>query len=1310
MGMPLAGGAADKLGNGYERRFAVLAMIDILMGRADTLRVEVPGDEGAGAEFRLRKSASSFWTQTKRQRSGGTWTVSAILKENFLQDWLPKLRAGDFCTFASITSADELRQLSDGARDAIDSEEYTDEFLKSGRQAKFDAIKRAWGNIETTEAHSLLRRIDVVTVDDKLLDQIIDTSLMILVTGNLKATRRILLQYADEIIHREVDADVIWSFLQENGVHQRTQIAPATSDTNPTVRWLNDRLERLPPLVHRRMETAIAEDEASTRRLVRAITEESAPRSILEEWVQQRPSWLARSAWETQLAAAELAGAYGVGQLQADVFLELAQEGCPPRDLLIARAIFALNSEDDVAQRDQVLRGRLRSRKLEHPYARAMLAIFDSNLEDAARELDAWQPDDPADAAAKALLSLQARLGHFDNTGADPASIEEALSASHAILGEHWHSGVALWRARQLTLQALQRGSTMRFGDLREAQTLALQIREERRQWRGDSGAATAVSCEAAGIRGDLHFVLRTGLPSNMGGNATMEEFQNSDVSLQVCLAALQLRKYDIADAAAANVTSTFHQKLIEALRAESHNEATADLWLAAVASAADQIGHLAQALSGLARTGTSELPRIDEIRKLNPQLASEIEATAEINSGQYDRSIASLRTHRHQSITAAMSLAEAYRSIGQNDSAIETLVDAADDFGDPHLRLQAAITAAKSGDRTRAKTLLAPLLQNRDEDWPEFTEVLKFAAQLALDEPDLPLAVSYSKQVLRQDPSDRSARWGLIHTLMILDQASEAWDILRAAPEKLEVETRIHGQMWIDLHCKFDELATTLGGALELLAKYPDDEEVRAFILMSLMSQSSADTAVPSDLLGEYHRELESFFDRWPASPYLRRIRTEDDELLIQTLTDSLRPTPERLAEQLRLNRQFSRSEKPIVLLAEITGRTYSEVLLRRLTGLLPMSHPDQREAAICIDTVREASNRDVALDASALAVLGILDSPIRDEALAVFRRGFTTAEVARDVRQFDEDLRRHSGTLYYNPDTDSPGLTELSEQERSALREDLASMQASIEQMRCEPIRVDMPREHRRLNVHASVLHLAGSRGLTVWCDDSTARTTMRSMRIASFSTFSILEFLATRGIIDLAEMDAVLDTFVRKRINTPHLETKRIIAIAQEEDWQVASAAASLAHPLSWFDLENAHKVFNEVLLTCNRSNTSQLPGWLHAGVYGASMRATSARAAVDIGSMIFAGAMLAVVARGSLARDFVAAARAAIKAALPVDNPADVTTDPLRVGTKFMRDLLLRNREMKINRVLQIILERFDNLEAGDRLIVTEALLG
>ncbi|WP_433790856.1 tetratricopeptide repeat protein [Actinoplanes sp. CA-252034] len=1309
MGMALAGGAADKLGNGYERRFTVLAMIEILMGRADSLRVEVPGDEGVGAEFRLRVGTTSRWTQSKRQRSIGSWTLSALLKENFLQQWLPKLRAGDICTFSSTTSADELRQLCAGALDAIDVAEFERDFLGSGRQKRFEVLKAAWGAIGSEEAWRLLRQIKVDTIDDDRLDQQIETSLYVLIAGNRRAARRLLLQYADEVLHKEVRADDIWEFLQDNGVDRAGQIVPSAAPavSTPEARWLSDRLERLPGITHGRINAAMATDGRSARRLVRLLTEFQEPKAVLTEWASKRPAWLVASDWDTQLAAAELAGAYGVPQLEAALFMEVVQQGCPPEEVWTARAALALTAVGDTSERAGLLEA-LNAGISRHPYSRAVAAVFGSQPEDALRLVEAWHPEDRADQSAKAMLLIQIPLGHPDE---DPSfdDVEQALAVADDVLADRWFGGIALWRARVLILRARRRGSKVLFADLRKAQETALRVRDDRRVWRSKSAEAVAVSCEAAGLRGDLDFVLRVGLPEELGGLASTAEFEDSNVAFQVAMAALRLLKFDIADRAATHVTSAFDRKLLEALGAQVRREDSSSLWREAVHLAANNHENLVQALNGLARTGTTDLPRLDDLRQISEQAAAEVRATAEIKAGNFGRSIATLRVQRRGSLSAAITLADAYGSTGQVDSAAETLLDAADDFNDPELRFQAAVFLAGKGQAERAKGIVAALIRDRDHDWPESVDVLKFAAQLALDEPDLDLAIIYCRRILQEDPRDDSTRWVLINSLMILDRMNDAWEVFGASPLPLHPENRTQAQMWVELHRRFAGTAATIRGCIEILRRFRDDEELSAFALYAVMEPRQGDDPVPAELLGEYHKELERFFDRWPASPRLRRIRTDDDELLIQAITDELRPTPERLAEHNRLNRQFQRAEKPLVLLAEYVGKTYFEVLLRRGFGVLPVVHPDPQESALCRATIRHSADHDVAIDASAIVVLSVLPPAVRDAALAVFRRGLTTDEVARDARQYGEDLDRGSGHLYYNAAADAPGFTEFTEEEKAVIRAGLASVQGLISGLQRQPIQPGAPGRRARISVHASVVQLSASKRIAVWCDDSAARLGMRSIGVASFSTVAVLEHLLSDGVLSSSEFDAAMDTFVRERIGTAQADLTRIARVARQQAWLPDGAAACLAQPHAWADIADTSAIANDLLRLCLRENPDQVPAWLYAAVFGAVMNCPNTRAGVEIGALLLAGNLLALTASGRLAREMVAATRSAVAAALPVDNPAGVTTDPLPAAAGHMVSLLLPNSAVRADEVFPLILQCLAELDDQDVRLVAEAIL-
>lgn len=85
----------------FERRWTVVMLADLLLGHSQSLRIEVPGKQGEGAEFRLLAHGVPEWHQAKRQRGGGPWTIANMATEGILGPWWPKIQAGGRCVFVS---------------------------------------------------------------------------------------------------------------------------------------------------------------------------------------------------------------------------------------------------------------------------------------------------------------------------------------------------------------------------------------------------------------------------------------------------------------------------------------------------------------------------------------------------------------------------------------------------------------------------------------------------------------------------------------------------------------------------------------------------------------------------------------------------------------------------------------------------------------------------------------------------------------------------------------------------------------------------------------------------------------------------------------------------------------------------------------------------------------------------------------------------------------------------------------------------------------------------------------------------------
>lgn len=266
--MPLPGGPADKAGNSYERRWTVFALINLLGGRATTLRIEVPGDDGVGSEFRLMVEGIAEWHQAKRQRAAGPWTVNALATEGVLPPWQTILNRGDRCAFASSTGADELRELADRARSAQSWDEFDTEFLAAAAvRAGFERLQRAWPDLPDEGVFASLQRVTVWTIGESELAGWIDDRLRALVTGTESATvAAVLAQLADDSVHRELSAADVWTYLARHGV------APGNLDRDAkVVRLVADSadayLARLRPLYIGGQELHRAEADTATGHL-----------------------------------------------------------------------------------------------------------------------------------------------------------------------------------------------------------------------------------------------------------------------------------------------------------------------------------------------------------------------------------------------------------------------------------------------------------------------------------------------------------------------------------------------------------------------------------------------------------------------------------------------------------------------------------------------------------------------------------------------------------------------------------------------------------------------------------------------------------------------------------------------------------------------------------------------------------------------------------------------------------------------------------------------------------------------------------
>jgi hypothetical protein len=199
-------------------------MLDIMDHSADSLRLEPPGDEGKGVEFRILRGDIREYHQVKRQHGAeGRWTLKELGSRMVLSAFWDKLNDPTArCVFVSSHPAYQLGELIERALAAESWEEFDREFLSTQRESRdFALLCNLWGGCPREEAFERLRRISTSTVDEGLLNRMVEVRLEILVEGLPSTASDVLFRLALDRVHKELNEHDIRRRLDERSFRRR---------------------------------------------------------------------------------------------------------------------------------------------------------------------------------------------------------------------------------------------------------------------------------------------------------------------------------------------------------------------------------------------------------------------------------------------------------------------------------------------------------------------------------------------------------------------------------------------------------------------------------------------------------------------------------------------------------------------------------------------------------------------------------------------------------------------------------------------------------------------------------------------------------------------------------------------------------------------------------------------------------------------------------------------------------------------------------------------------------------------------------
>jgi hypothetical protein len=154
----------------------------------------------------------------------GRWTIASVKARGVLPYFSEKLKdPSAACVFTSTHAAFQLEELADRARRAASWDEYDRDFLASSAvRTSFDEICESWSNYSKPEVFERLKRVTVRTIDEETLRIMLESRLAVLVDGESPSTVASMLGgFALENVHRGLNAQDIWRFLESEGCRRR---------------------------------------------------------------------------------------------------------------------------------------------------------------------------------------------------------------------------------------------------------------------------------------------------------------------------------------------------------------------------------------------------------------------------------------------------------------------------------------------------------------------------------------------------------------------------------------------------------------------------------------------------------------------------------------------------------------------------------------------------------------------------------------------------------------------------------------------------------------------------------------------------------------------------------------------------------------------------------------------------------------------------------------------------------------------------------------------------------------------------------
>lgn len=965
---------------------------------------------------------------------------------------------------------------------------------------------------------------------------------------------------------------------------------------------LDETMPFLPPSVAGAIRRVVASESGGALRLAVALARgRREPRLAVETILASRPGWLERGKGQFEAILGAYAVEHGHPDLAARAFTLAAEQVDAGAGRLYALAAVFAAGTGDLPRATELL---------DHAEAAGGAPVLLAAVGWHVRRLhEADQvpvPDVLEAASPQELASEPMCLQILGEDAGNRRDIRGVVSyAEQALAVEPDNAGLQLRVAEALLWRVSDGSAAVPAEDLRRAEDLAMAAWQQRRRWAGPSEQAVTVLLRKHLLVGAYTTMISLATPAPQG-QASEHEADDGNVAYLGAIAALALGQRDKATEFVDRVEGTAIAAGLRALVADPDlpRDEQIRLWQEALPTI-DQHDLRLRGLYRLATLGAWPFPELDQAREsgiLDPVTADLLAARSEAARGQVQAAVMRLRRRIATSVAAVELLVEVLEHDGQYDQALQECARGIARFGEVVLDGMRLNLLLRTDQRDAAADSAIQLLARTDLPAERRLVLRRGLIGFYTMRADWVNVETHSRAALGEHPGKADLQWALIGATINQGRLDDAWTrFQQLAPPIIH---RAALGAWMGLHAQFGFTEADITTALDSLARWPDDPEVGAQILGTLMHAGGRHTpdgrSILPDLdeagLQRFQDAIRDFTTRYPDGP-IRAIAI-DGLNFAEMIRTQLAPH----AEQDRLLVSLVRQGRlPLGLLAASRGRPYAQALIQRACGPIVAMTVDPVRFDREIAAARAAVNQSVVVETSALTIATLL--PDRWPALrAVFTELVMPRNVLHDIQITGAELRRDPDSLSwigFDPDQDVLTLTEPSPHQTSEFITRITEIDAAARDLVAvaTPARDVFP-DRGGLGdreVWVSPLETAAQSGKPLWSDDVVVRELAAEQDIPAFSTLALLHVLIEDDLLeDTLRTD--VQTLARAHVVDLSLTADELVAIARQENWSLGAAATYVQRGAFWSHYDSALTDCLPVFESVHAHEPDLLVAWL------------------------------------------------------------------------------------------------------------------